>query len=297
MKKILYHRFCIISLILLLNSCSLYIDSFTADLNKAVKSSNDPQTIMQALPAYIVLLDGLLEADPEDKNTLLASAALMNAYSSLLGSQFYLIDDIPEYKSQRVLDQQKILNKKSLDRTQTAICIHSENFCQITNLKYDELKIRLQTIHEEDIDILYKMATAWVSWLEVNKDDWNALAQVAQIKLILQIVLDNNEIIDNGNAHVYLGVMNSLIPATLGGKPEIGKNHFIAAIRMSGGSNLMAKVLYAQYYARLMFDEKLHDKLISEVLKINDSGKKLSLINTLAVEKAKALKQSATDYF
>ncbi len=280
-----------------LSSCSFYIDSFTSNLDQAIKSSNDPQTIMQALPSYLVLLDGLIEGDPQDEGLLMASVSLINAYSSLLGSQADLVENLPEYKLQSIRNQQKKLNDKALHRAERAICIHKETLCNLTEDKFQELELKLSTIEKNDIDILYRMGTAWVAWIQVNTDDWNAMAQIAQIKLIMEKVVDTDETIDNGNAHVYLGVLNSLIPASLGGKPDLGKKHFEAAIRISEGKNLMAKALYAEYYARLIFDEKLHEKLISEILKIDESTHHLSLINTLAVEKAKALQRSSTDYF
>lgn len=287
----------------LVSGCSMVINTFTENLNHAVRSSNDPQTIMQALPAYIVLIDGMLEGDPDDKNMLLASANLMTAYSTLLGAQTDPVDDLPEYQFQKIRNQQKILNRKALDRAEKAICIQNDELCNITHLVYKRLEEKLSDIDKNDIDTLYRMGTAWVSWLQVNTDNWNGMAKIAQIKLILETVVAYDENIDNANVHVYLGVLNSLIPASLGGKPEKGKAHFESAIKISKGSNLMAKVLYAEYYARLMFDESLHQKLITDILSIEnnthsyDENNNHSLINTLAIEKAKKLQRSAADYF
>ena len=47
-----------------------------------------------------------------------------------------------------------------------------------------------------------------------------------------------------------MAVMESLLPPTLGGKPDLAKKHFERAIEISAGTNLMAKVLYAEKYAR-----------------------------------------------
>ncbi len=297
MKQKLYLKIGALLIYLGMSGCSLYVDSFTNDLSKAIESSNDPQTIMQALPAYIVLIDGMIEGDPQDEDTLMASVFLMNAYASLLGSQIDLIEDMPDFHIKVIKNHQKILNRKALQRAEKALCIHDEMLCNITNLKFNELSLKLKSIKENEINILYRLGIAWVSWVQVNTDDWNAMAQLAQIKLIMQTVIEKNEKIDNGNAHVYLAVLNSLIPATLGGKPELGKQHFEKAIKISNGKNLMAKALYAEYYARLMFDEKLHKKLTDEIILEERKNKSLSLVNTLAVEKAKALQRSAPDYF
>ena len=41
---------------------------------------------------------------------------------------------------------------------------------------------------------------------------------------------------------------------------------FERAIEISEGKTLMAKVIYARQYARLVFDQELHDRLLQEVL-------------------------------
>jgi hypothetical protein len=59
----------------------------------------------------------------------------------------------------------------------------------------------------------------------------------------------------------------------------------------------MAKVVYARHYARLVFDRKLHDKLISEVLAADPDVPGYTLVNTIAQQQAKQLAASADDYF
>lgn len=282
---------------LFLSSCSLFIDPFTNNLNKAITESNDLQTVMQALPAYIILLDGLIEGNPENKDNLMASVKLMNAYSSLLGAQLDIAENLSKYEIKRIRGQRKILNKKSLDRAEQAVCLQKKILCNLTKVKYNDLNDKIKNLNDEEMISLYHLATAWVSWIQVNTDDWNAMAQIAQAKFIMEKIVEYDETIDNGNAHVYLGVLNSIIPATLGGKPEIGQQHFKSAIRISKNKNLMAKALYAEYYSRLVFNETLHQKLIFEILAAEKNNKNQDLINTLAIEKAKVLQRSAPDYF
>ena len=102
---------------------------------------------------------------------------------------------------------------------------------------------------------------------------------------------------DNGGAYLYLGVINSIRPASLGGKPEEGKAYFDKALELSAGKNQMVRVLYAQFYARLVFDQPLHDRLLNEVLAADPVAPRLTLINMLAKSKAKALLESGKDYF
>jgi hypothetical protein len=83
----------------------------------------------------------------------------------------------------------------------------------------------------------------------------------------------------------------------MGGRPEIGRQHFEQALDISGGRNLMVKVMYADQYARLLFERKLHDELLLEVLDADAKAPGLTLMNTVAKERARRLLDTADDYF
>ena len=59
----------------------------------------------------------------------------------------------------------------------------------------------------------------------------------------------------------------------------------------------MAKVLFAEKYARLVFDRQLHDALLTEVMIADPYGEALTLINLVAQDQAAALLKSADEYF
>jgi len=285
-----------------LTACSLSVGQFSNDLNSAIRANNDPQTIMQAVPAYVMLLDTMIESDPEDEDTLLASSKLINAYVGLLTEDIKELsnvdnDQINRYESEKIKIQQKKLANKALERAADANCYYEDKFCNLITMQYSVFEEHLKDIDKDDLDMLYSLGSAWASWLQINSDDWNAMAKLPQIKLIMQKVISIDERWDNAGAHIYLGVLNSIIPSSLGGKPEVGRASFEKAIALTQGKNLMAKVLYAEYYARLIYDRELHQKLILEVLNYNKSEHEYILINTLAIRKAKILQANSEEYF
>ena len=180
------------------------------------------------------------------------------------------------------------------------------------------MKPLLAGIDKSQAENLFIFSSSWASVIEANNDDWDAVAELPKVKAGMKRVLTLDETVSNGNAHVYMAVLESLLPPSLGGKPELAKQHFERADELSEGKNLMAKVLYAEKYARLLFDRELHDVLLKQVLDtdigvrdyiaknqyaVNDEkhdrkhGEKLMLINTLAKQKAAELLDSADDYF
>ena len=144
---------------------------------------------------------------------------------------------------------------------------------------------------------LYGFAAAWAGRIQVNTGDWNAIADLPKLQALLARCYEIDPHYDGGGAALYLGVVNSIRPASLGGKPDEGKKWFDKALELSGGKNQMVRVLYAQFYARLVFDQALHDKLLNEVLAADPVAPRLTLINALAKKKAKALLVSGKDYF
>ena len=59
----------------------------------------------------------------------------------------------------------------------------------------------------------------------------------------------------------------------------------------------MSKVLYAEMYARLMFDRDLHDRLLKEALDASANAQGLTLMNVVAKKQARQLLISGDDYF
>ena len=177
------------------------------------------------------------------------------------------------------------------------MCARNTVFCDVKTISYFEYERLLSAVEESEAGYLFIFASSWANVIEANSSDWNAVAELPKVKLSIQRVLVLNETVNNGNAHLYMAVMESLLPPSLGGKPEIAKHHFDRAIEISKEENLMAKVLYAEKYARLLFDRELHDKLLKQVVESNVKNKDLVLINAIAKQKAKVLLIDADDYF
>ena len=270
----------------LLNGCSFVIGSATHDfgerLQHTILSQNDPQTVADAMPAYLLTLEALLAGDSENEGLALATVNLYSAYVSLL----------PEEDVTR----KSRLSRKAVEFASQAACQQDERFCGLWQKNPADLQAVLETGNEKHIAVFYSLAAAWANWIQANKGDWNAIAQLVQVKLLMQKVLSIDETYKRGNPQLYLAVMESLIPPNLGGKPELARQYFERAMQLAP-ENLMVPVLYAKHYARMLFDRDLHDSLLRTALKAPVSATDLTLINTLAQQQAQQLLDSANDYF
>ena len=118
-----------------------------------------------------------------------------------------------------------------------------------------------------------------------------------KLTALFEHCLKLDESFDDGGSHIYLGVLATQLPPSLGGKPEKGRAHFERANEISGGKNLMVNVLMAEHYARMVFDQDLHDKLLQTVLAKSADVPGLTLINTMAKQQASELLQESVDFF
>ncbi|VAW53231.1 FIG00610130: hypothetical protein [hydrothermal vent metagenome] len=276
----------LLAFILSLSACGQLISNakqeFAEDLSATILSFDDPETIKKGVPAYLILISSMIKGDPENAGLLESGAQLYGAYASAF-------TDSAESK--------KALANRAFNYASRAICIRDERFCEVNKLSYPEYQALLKTIEKPQAQQIFIFSSTWAGVIEANSSDWNAIAELPKVKAGIQCVLDTDETVSNGNAHLYMAVLESLLPPALGGKSELAKQHFERAIEISKGENQMAKILYAEKYARMLFDRELHDKLLQQVIDAGTGSEDQILINTLAKQKAAELLLSADDYF
>jgi len=251
------------------------------NLNEAILNHNDPATVKAGAPAYLLMLDGFIHDSPRDQRLLMAGARLYSTYAGVF------VED--EARARRLAD-------KALDYARRAICLRRVALCA-QPLGHDQFVALINTFSREDVKALFTYASAWAGWILANSADWKAVAELPRVEAMMQRVVDLDEAFAFGQAHLYLGVIHTRLPAALGGKPEAGRAHFERAISLSDGRNLMAKVELARRYARMMFDRQLHDDLLQDVLKADVTTPGLTLSNALAKQQAQELLDTANDYF
>jgi hypothetical protein len=269
-----------------LSGCSSMVSSATVGLSRsltaAVLDQNDPETVRQGAPAYLLMIDGLIADDPDNPELLAAGAQLYSSYTSAF------VDD-PERAAR--------LAERARDYGFRTLCSKEPAICDGWRRPFDEFQAVIDRIGPGSIDELYAAGSAWATWVQVNRSDWVAVADKARVEAIMQRVVRLDPEYRRGAAYTYLGVLNSIIPPALGGRPEDGRRDFERAIELSGGRDLLTKVLFAREYARLVFDRELHDRLLDEVLEADPEVAGLVLTNTLAQAEARTLLAESEAYF
>ena len=248
LMPLLNHNFIRTSLALItalnIGGCSLLLSSTTEELGKnltaVILNHNDPDTVITGMPSYLLLQEALLKQQPDNQTLLVSTAKLYGSYAGMLENESRL----------------SALSEKALDFSFKAACLQKNEFCQLKTLPYSEFETIIQSSNMTDLPILYELGANWALWIQGHKSDWNAVAQLAQVKNIMQHIIKSDETYEHGGAYLYLGVLASLLPTAMGGDATGAKQHFEQALQLSQGKNLMVSVLYAKHYARMVFERK-----------------------------------------
>lgn len=274
------------ALLLLISACSSIISSTTSkmadNLSYTILNSDDPKTVSDGAPAYLLLMDSFLVDSEKDPHLLQSAATLYSAYSSV-----FVTEPTRAIK----------MSNRALSYAEQALCISNAHLCNIRDKDFDSFTKLAALINKDNIHSWYVFGSTWAGWIKTNSGSMSAVAELPKVTLIMSRIIAVDETWQNGQAHLYMGVLKTLLPPALGGKPEQGRYHFEKTIKLSDDKNLMAKVLYAEKYARLIFNRDLHDQLLQEVILADPYAENLTLMNILAQDKAQELLASSADYF
>lgn len=267
----------------MMTGCASFLDRYTDNLSTAVMAHDDPETVRDAAPAYLLLVDSLVVGDPDSVSHLSSGARLYAAYATLFAGE-------PK--------RARRLSSRALEYGQRAACIRVEALCPDDRQDFESFRLAVTAVDDEDHQrAVYSYAVAWLAWINAHSDDWSAIADLPRAEALLERCATIDPAYDHGNLQLYLGRIKTLRPPALGGEPEAGRAHFERAIELSDGRNLAAKLEFARSYARMMQDRELHDRLLREVLEADPKAGDYTLMNVLAQEQAERLLAESEEYF
>lgn len=254
------------------------------DVSKAALENGDVDLVMQALPTYLLLMEGLIRDDPHNAESLRAAAEGYTAYATLVEA------DNPR-RAADLFARAKHYGTSALIARRPAIdgllCGPFSGFAEIDN-----------HLRESDLPYVFWAASSWGAWISAHTDSMAALADLPRVIHLMHWVLERDEGFRNGAPHVFLGVYHAALPPLLGGHPEQALSHFERALELTEGHDLMARVQMARFYARQIFDRELYVSLLEQVLATPvDTVPELTLQNAAAQRLARTLLKDVDVYF
>ena len=255
-------------------------------LEEVARSSyrqSDLRMIREGMPAYLMLMDGMIEAWPDNEQLLIAAAQTYSSFASI-----FVEDQDQEYA--------KLLFRKGKDYALRSL--ERRGLKQPLQSPFEDFKESVKNLGKRDAPYLFWGATCWANWIRLNLDSMEALAELPKVEWMMKRVLEIDEGFYYGGPHLFMGIWLASRPKIAGGDLKKAQEHFLKALEFGKGKFLMAYIYYAAYYARQALDKDLFISTLREVVETPaDISPELTLLNTVAQKKAKELLTHVEEYF
>jgi len=239
--------------------------------------------IREGTPAYLMLLDGMVEAWPNNARLLIAAAQGYSSFASV-----FLEDQDRDY-AKLLLGKGKQYALRSLEL---------KGLKDPLQRPFDDFKEGLNRFGKKEVPYLFWSATCWASWISLNLDSVEAVAELPKVEAMMKRVLELDEAFYYGGPHLFMGIWFASRPKIAGGDLKKAQGHFLKAIELGRGKFLMTSVYYADAYARQALDKTLFTSLLQGVMKSPaDDPPELTLLNTVAKKKAQDLLKRTQEFF
>jgi len=267
-------------------SKKLTIGATASLLEEVAKSSyrqSDLRMIREGMPAYLMLMDGMIEAWPDNEQLLIAAAQTYSSFASIF------VEEQDQEYAKLLFKRGKVYALRSLEK---------RGLKQPLQSPFEDFKESVKHLGKRDVSYLFWGATCWANWIRLNLDSMEALAELPKVEWMMKRVLEIDEGFYYGGPHLFMGIWLASRPKVAGGDLKKAQEHFLKALEFGKGKFLMAYIYYANYYARQAFDKDLFISTLRKVLETPaDISPELTLLNTVAQKKAKELLTHAEEYF
>jgi len=253
------------------------------DMDLAVNRSTDVETLRDALPAFLVQMDGLIVAS---ESTML----LLKASEANFGYANAFLEESDRQRASRLYLKARAYACRALygpARSEGALDTPLEPFRE-----------DLQRFGKRDVPALFWTANSWLGWIALNLDRTEAVMDMPKAQAMLERVVELDETYYYGAAHAALGSIYAAQGGLVREALEKAKAHFEKAFSISQGRLLFIPLFYAQYYAYQIQDRELFVKTLEGVISTDDrANPDRAFVNEIARRKAKALLDNVDMYF
>lgn len=253
------------------------------DVARASYKQSDLRVIREGMPAYLMLMDGMVEAWPDNDRLLLAAAQAYSSFATaFVGTDEAMFRDALLLRAKTYALQ--ALEQRGISAPLTA--------------PFDDFERQVGQMTRSDVPYVFWSASCWGNWISAHANSIAAVAELPRVETLMHRALALDESYYYGGPHIFMGVLYASRPAVAGGSLERSREHFLKAIEIGQGKFLAAHVYYADYYARKAFDRELFVSVLNKVLETPaGTVPELTLLNTVARQKAEALLGKTDDYF
>lgn len=253
------------------------------DVAAAASKQSDVRVVREGMPAYLLLMDGMVEGWPDNDRLLLAAAQAYSSFAAVVA-----LEDAQSY-SDLLLSRAKRYALRALE---------SRGLPDPAAAPFDRFEAAVARLSRDDLPYAFWASSCWAGWVSANRNSIAAIADLPRVEILMRRALALDETYYYGGPHLFMGVWYASRPPVAGGSLERAEQHFRRALELAGDRFLMTRVYYADVYCRKTLDRDGFTAALNAVLTTPvDTVPELTLLNTVAQRRARALLDHTDEYF
>jgi hypothetical protein len=267
-----------------------------------LQRSADPELVEAAIPGSIGTLEALLITIPENPNLRLA---LARSYASL-GFGFLvdhmeeaaLRDDVPRMEHYKARATAAFLRARTIGFEIMSVWEPDDGGVNGHRTNLERWRNYLRNFERrEQGGQLFWTAYAWVNYINLNKDDPDAVADLPFVIALAERAKDLDHEFNDYAPHALLAGIMAATPAALGGRPDLAEREMRWVIEQTRGTNLMYRVVYARNVLVPLQNRAEFQRQLQAVLDAGDVSEDNRLQNLLAKRRARRYLSQIDDLF
>lgn len=294
----------VLSCIAALGGCD--VAKFTADSTAglftraapAFESYWDYDLAGEAMPASIVQFEGILRVIPDNEAILsqLSQAYVAYAYGWIEADVEALEFEGKYVDAEALRQRARTMYLRAMDLTRHRVRLHNEDVDAAVKGTVEELEAWLENAfqNKSDAEMLLWHGYAWGSYINMAKDDMEAIADLAYAKAFVARSIELDPDYYNAAGYTFMGVATA---SEMAADLDEAKAYFEKALAATERRALQTQVNMARHYAVKTGNRALFDELLEEVMDAHDPLPEARLANTMARERASLYIENADQLF
>ncbi|MFQ5655149.1 MAG: TRAP transporter TatT component family protein [Planctomycetota bacterium] len=254
----------------------------------AYAQDDDPELIEDALPFLLKTVEGLLLEDPTDQELLLVASSGYASYAQAFVAE--PADLLEEDDLQGARRQRRRAGRLFLRARGYGLRALEAAYPGMASTLESDPTAALARARRQDVPLLFWIGAAWAGAINVSRDEMDLVADLDIADAILQRANELDPGWDQGSIHELLIAIEAARSGGQGGSLEAAREHFEAAVRLSGGRRVgpwvqLAESVHVREQNLTEFTDLLERALAFDL----ESAPEARLANTLAQRKARWL--------
>lgn len=202
-----------------------------------------------------------------NKSLIVKTARAYSSYSGFLEDKMEEAGMEGDFETEAEMRMQAIEHYKISEKyALKALSKSDKNFKNVRTVASEIFERSLKRLKKKDAEPLFWAAYAIARGISLQKDDPMQVIDLARVELMMKRVLELDEYIYYGSAHLFYAVYFGDRSPAIGGDPEKAKEHIDRVDEINEGKFLMTKLYLARYYAYPKQDIDLFKRSLQGIL-------------------------------